>query len=149
MYKVCVIHGPNLNLLGKREPSIYGNHTLEDLNKQLVNFGISIGADVETFQSNYEGAIVDKIQQLHSSDFLIINAAAYTHTSIAIRDALLAVGIPAIEVHISNIYKRDSFRHHSYIADVVEGQITGLGVFGYQLALQAAVYYLQGGKTGE
>lgn len=147
MNKVCVIHGPNLNLLGSREPSFYGEITLEELNKQLLVYGEELGIEVETFQSNYEGAIVEKIQQSTVYDCLIINAAAYTHTSIAIRDALLAVMVPTVEVHISNIYRREDFRQRSLLADVVQGQIVGFGIFSYRLALDAAVHLLQGGTT--
>jgi 3-dehydroquinate dehydratase-2 len=147
MYKVCVIHGPNLNLLGSREPSLYGKITLEELNKQLINYGKKVGLEVETFQSNYEGAIVEKIQQAAGCNCLIINAAAYTHTSIAIRDALLAVKVSTVEVHISNIYRREDFRQRSLLADVVQGQIVGFGVYGYRLALDAAIHLIQGGTT--
>jgi 3-dehydroquinate dehydratase-2 len=147
MSKVCIIHGPNLNLLGSREPSLYGEITLEELNRQLTDYGKRLGLEVETFQSNYEGAIVEKIQQAVGCDCLIINAAAYTHTSIAIRDALLAVKVPAVEVHISNIYRREDFRQRSLLADVVQGQIVGFGVYGYRLALDAAIHLLQGGTT--
>jgi len=147
MYKVCVIHGPNLNLLGSREPSLYGEITLEELNKQLINDGKRLGLEVETFQSNYEGALVEKIQQAAGCNCLIINAAAYTHTSIAIRDALLAVKVPTVEVHISKIYRREVFRQHSMLADVVQGQIIGFGISGYRLALDAAVHLIQGGTT--
>ncbi len=142
MPRVCVIHGPNLNLLGKREPEIYGNVTLKELNKQLQDYGKELGMEVDTFQSNCEGAIVDKIQEAGKYDYLIINAAAYSHTSIAIRDALKAVQKPAMEVHISNIYEREDFRQHSMLANVVQGQITGLGVPGYRFALEAAAYFL-------
>ncbi|MDD2212731.1 MAG: type II 3-dehydroquinate dehydratase [Clostridia bacterium] len=147
MSKVCIIHGPNLNLLGSREPLVYGKITLEELNKQLISYGQKLGLEVETFQSNHEGALVEKIQQAASYDYLVINAAAYTHTSIAIRDALLAIKIPAVEVHISNIYQREDFRQQSLLANVVQGQIIGLGVLGYRLALDAAAYFLQGGKS--
>ncbi len=142
MPRICVIHGPNLNLLGKREPSVYGDVTLKELDKQLIEYGKELGLEVDTFQSNHEGAIVDKIQELTNYDYLIINAAAYTHTSIAIRDALQAVKKPTLEVHISNIYKREDFRQHSLLANVVQGQITGLGVPGYRFALEAAAYFL-------
>ena len=134
MFKVCIIHGPNLNLLGSREPLIYGKLTFEELNEQLISYGQKLGLDVKIFQSNHEGALVEKIQEATGYDYLIINVAAYTHTSIAIRDALLATKIPAIEVHISNLAQREAFRQHSLLADVVQGQIMGLGVFGYRLA---------------
>jgi 3-dehydroquinate dehydratase-2 len=143
MYKVCVLHGPNLNMLGYREPSFYGDISLGKLNRQLIAYGEQLGLEVQTFQSNHEGVLVDKIHQSLDCDYLIINAAAYTHTSIAIRDALLAVKIPALEVHISNVYKREEYRQHSLLADVVQGQIVGLGVLGYRLALEAAACFLK------
>ena len=137
MKKVLVIHGPNLNLLGTREPETYGNRTLADIDKALVERGQAIDLQVETFQSNHEGDIVYKIQAATKGCHgLVINPAAYTHTSIAIRDALLALDIPVIEVHLSNIYKREPFRHQSKISDVVTGKITGLGHHGYRLALE-------------
>ena len=136
--KVLVIHGPNLNMLGKREPEIYGKTTLADINSDLENLGTTLGISVETFQSNHEGAIVEKIQKAAATQKgIIINPAAYTHTSIAIRDALLALDIPIIEIHISNIYKREPFRHKSLISDVVTAQIAGLGIKGYTVALKA------------
>jgi 3-dehydroquinate dehydratase II len=135
--KILVIHGPNLNLLGKREAGIYGHTTLADLNSQMRDLSQSLDIVTEFFQSNSEGAIVDAIQA-KDYDVLIINPAAYTHTSIAIRDAIAAVGKPAIEVHISNIYKREEFRKESFIAGVAAGQISGLGTEGYLLALRPA-----------
>jgi 3-dehydroquinate dehydratase-2 len=136
--KVLVIHGPNLNMLGKREPEIYGKSTLADINSDLENLGTTLGIFVETFQSNHEGAIVEKIQEAAATQKgIILNPAAYTHTSIAIRDALLALDIPIIEIHISNIYKREPFRHKSLISDVVTAQISGLGIKGYTVALKA------------
>ncbi len=142
--KVLVIHGPNLNMLGKREPEIYGRTTLDEINSNLEKLGTSLGIFVETFQSNHEGAIVDKIQETAATQHgMIINPAAFTHTSIAIRDALLALDIPIIEIHISNIYKRESFRHKSLISDVADAQITGLGIKGYSIALKALAEMLQ------
>ena len=136
--KVLIIHGPNLNLLGIREPEIYGRTTLSDINSSLEELGNRLGLAVETFQSNHEGAIVDKIQQAVSEqNGLIINPAAYTHTSIAIRDALAVLDIPIIEIHISNIYKREPFRHQSLISGVVTAQIKGFGAQGYFMALEA------------
>ena len=135
--KILVIHGPNLNLLGSREAGIYGSTTLADLNAQIHDLSQALGMEDEVFQSNSEGAIVDAIQ-VREYDVLIINPAAYTHTSIAIRDAIAAVGKPAIEVHISNIYKREEFRKESYISGVATGQISGLGAEGYLLAVRAA-----------
>ncbi|TAN40818.1 MAG: type II 3-dehydroquinate dehydratase [Nitrospirae bacterium] len=135
--KILVIHGPNLNLLGSRETTVYGEDTLSDINGRISALCRELGMEAEIFQSNSEGGIVDAIQQ-KTYDLLIINPAAYTHTSVAIRDAVAAVGRPAIEVHISNIYKREDFRHHSYISGVAVGQICGLGVDGYLLAVRAA-----------
>ncbi len=135
--KILVIHGPNLNLLGRREPGFYGSATLDDLNRRIEALAAELDLGVEIVQSNSEGAIVDSIQE-KTYDLLIINPAAYTHTSVAIRDAIAAVGRPAIEVHISNIYKREEFRHTSFISAVAEGQISGLGVEGYLLAVRAA-----------
>jgi len=136
--KVLIIHGPNLNMLGKREPDIYGKTTLDEINSTLGELGNRLGLAVETFQSNHEGAIVDKIQQDAAiQNGLIINPAAFTHTSIAIRDALLLLDIPVIEIHLSNIYKREPFRHKSLISDVATAQITGFGVQGYSMALEA------------
>ena len=135
---VLVIHGPNLNMLGKREPELYSDTTLDEINSTLEKLGEKLGLTVETFQSNHEGAIVDKIQEAVAlQKGIIINPAAYTHTSIAIRDALLLLDIPVIEIHISNIYKRESFRRTSMIADAATAQIAGFGVKGYQLALEA------------
>lgn len=135
---ILVIHGPNLNLLGLREPEVYGHTTLDDINKALEALGRKWHIKIETFQSNHEGSIVDKIQSVASSiDGLIINPAAYTHTSVAIRDALLTLSVPIIEVHLSNVHKREEFRHHSLMADVTTGQIVGLGAEGYYLALRA------------
>ncbi len=136
--QVLVIHGPNLNLLGKREVDIYGRTGLAAIDKRLKELGRKLRLEVETFQSNHEGAIVDRIQAaMGVCRGLIINPAAYTHTSIAIRDAVLALDLPAIEVHLSNIYGREPFRQKSMLADVVTGQIGGLGPLGYELALRA------------
>jgi 3-dehydroquinate dehydratase-2 len=135
---ILVIHGPNLNMLGKREPEIYGKITLDEINSDLKKLGKKLGISVETFQSNHEGAIVDKIQEAAATQKgIVINPAAYTHTSIAIRDALLALDIPIIEIHISNIYKREPFRHKSLMSDIVTAQIAGLGIKGYSIALKA------------
>ncbi|MDA8433052.1 MAG: type II 3-dehydroquinate dehydratase [Nitrospiraceae bacterium] len=135
--KILVIHGPNLNLLGSRETGVYGAETFDSLNARIVSLCAELGMDVEIFQSNSEGGIVDAVQG-RKYDLLVINPAAYTHTSIALRDAIAAVGKPAIEVHISNIYRREDFRKHSYISGVAVGQISGLGPEGYLLALRAA-----------
>jgi len=135
---ILVIHGPNLNLLGRREPEIYGHTTLAEINRNLADLGVQLGLAVDTFQSNHEGAIVDRIQQAAGScNGLIVNAAAFTHTSIAIRDALAALDMPVIEVHLSNIHRREPFRSTSLTAGVVSGQILGLGAIGYSLALRA------------
>lgn len=141
-HKVLVIHGPNLNMLGVREPEVYGHTTLKDIDAELVRLGAELGLGVVTVQSNFEGDIVTRIQQA-DYDLLIINPAAYTHTSVAIRDAILAVGKPAIEVHLSNIHKREEFRHYSYVAGVAVGQIAGFGVASYYLALRAAKGHLE------
>jgi 3-dehydroquinate dehydratase-2 len=135
---ILVIHGPNLNMLGQREPDTYGYTTLADIDAELKKLGTQLGLKVSTFQSNQEGVIVDTIQKaVGKLAGLVINPAAYTHTSIAIRDALILLSVPIIEVHISNIHRREPFRHHSYMADVATGQIVGLGVNGYYLALRA------------
>ena len=134
---ILVIHGPNLNMLGKREPEVYGKATLDDINAALKETANRLGVHVEAFQSNHEGAIVDKIQEImNSHQGLIINPGAYTHTSVAIRDALLLLSMPVVEVHLSNIYRREPFRHHSMVAGVATGQISGLGSDGYILALE-------------
>ena len=141
--KILVIHGPNLNLLGTREPGVYGSTTLGEINQKVAGLAGELGLEVEAFQSNSEGEIVDAIQK-RSFDLLIINPAAYTHTSIAIRDAIAAVNRPAIEVHISNIHTREEFRKTSYVSGVVTGQISGLGAEGYLLAVRAAKKILAG-----
>ncbi len=138
--RVLVLHGPNLNLLGKRQPEIYGRLTLDQINRKILDLGKELNIQVETRQSNYEGELITWIQESPKEfDALVINAAAYTHSGVALRDALLAVGIPAIEVHLSNIYKREEFRRKSLIADAVVGQISGFGVQSYLLGLRAAV----------
>ncbi len=138
---ILVMHGPNLNLLGTREPAVYGYETLEDINHTLVNTGLREGIRVETFQSNHEGALVERIHAARTDGtrFVIINPAAFTHTSVAIRDALAGVALPFIEVHLSNVHKREPFRHHSYFSDVAVGTIVGLGSKGYLLALGYAI----------
>ena len=136
--KIVVIHGPNLNMLGTREPEVYGTTTLEDVNTMLAQRAAELGLAVEAFQSNHEGELVDKIQAcVGTCSGVIINPAAYTHTSVAIKDALMLLDIAVIEVHISNVYKREPFRHSSMVSDVVSGKIVGLGVLGYKLALDA------------
>jgi len=142
--KILVINGPNLNLLGEREKDNYGETTLETINAQLSDLATELGVEIDFFQSNTEGAIVDKIQSAKGIfDGIIINPAAYTHTSIALRDALLAVKIPAVEVHLSNIHAREEFRQHSYTAGVCLGQIAGFKKDSYTLALRALVSYLK------
>ena len=142
MERIFVINGPNLNLLGSREPDIYGSATLEEINLDLITLGETLGCEVECYQSNCEGDIVTAIQEC-DADFLIINAGAYTHTSVAIPDAISAVKIPAIEVHLSNVHKREGFRHHSFLSRVCVGVICGFGPGSYQLALRAAAEHLR------
>jgi 3-dehydroquinate dehydratase-2 len=137
--KILVIHGPNLNLLGKRESDIYGTKTLEDVNKMLKTLAGELKVEIDVRQSNHEGEIVDWIQNSKDYFALVINPAAYTHTSVAIRDAIAAVKIPAVEVHLSNIHSREEFRHKSLIAPVAYGQISGFGFESYLLGLRAAV----------
>jgi len=135
--QVLILHGPNLNLLGTREPEVYGSVTLDQINADLVKMGADAGFSVSSFQSNHEGALIDRVQaaRLDGTAFIIINPAALTHTSVGLRDALAGVALPFIEVHISNVHKREPFRHHSYLSDIAEGTIVGLGPDGYRLAL--------------
>lgn len=144
--KVLVIHGPNLNLLGKREPDVYGSMTLEEIDGRIKALAGELGLEVSLFQSNSESGIVERIQS-GVYDLLVINPAAYTHTSVAIRDAISASGKPAIEVHLSNIHRREEFRKHSYVAGVAMGQISGFGPECYLLALRAAKACLESGKS--
>ena len=146
--RILVLHGPNLNMLGKREPEVYGALTLEQLNAELAAQAAKLGVAVECRQTNHEGVLVDMIQAADGAcDCIIINPAAFTHYSIAVRDALAAISTPAIEVHLSNIYRREEFRHHSVTAPVSVGQIAGFGSQGYMLALYAAVdIIVRGGK---
>lgn len=138
--KILVIHGPNLNMLGKREPDIYGHESLVEIDARLKKDGRKWGVNVETFQSNCEGALVDTLQQAAGIfDGIVINPAAYTHTSVAIRDALAMLDIPVVEIHLSNIHRREPFRHTSMIADIVAARIAGFGAYGYTLALQGLV----------
>lgn len=138
---IQIIHGPNLNMLGTREPGHYGSQTLADIDEELIQLGDKLGVRITTFQSNHEGEIVDKIQRL-DVDALIINPAAYTHTSVAIRDALLAVKTPFVEVHLSNIHKREDFRHKSMMVDMAMGVIAGFGSQSYTLALRGLHHHL-------
>ncbi len=145
---ILVIHGPNLNLLGKREPEVYGYLTLEDINQQLTAQAEKATLQLDTFQSNWEGAIVDRIHQAPQDgvQYIIINPAALTHTSVAVRDALLGVAIPFIEVHLSNVHAREAFRHHSYLSDKAIGVICGLGAKGYAAALDYIIEKIQSSK---
>jgi 3-dehydroquinate dehydratase-2 len=144
--RVLVIHGPNLNLLGTREPHIYGTTTLAQIDAELYRRAAQAGAEVDTFQSNVEGEIVTRIQQARGTfDAIVINAGAYTHTSLAIRDAIEAVALPVVEVHLSNVHKREAFRHHSHLAAVCIGQVLGFGATSYYLGLEAALAHLAAG----
>jgi len=146
---VLVLHGPNLNLLGRREPGIYGRVTLEAINRLLEEEAQKLEAKISAKQSNHEGVLVDAIhdaQEKHQG--ILINAGAYTHTSVAIRDAIAAVNIPTVEVHLSNIYRREEFRHHSFIAPVAIGQISGFGADSYSLGLHALVNHLRQSNVG-
>ena len=144
MRKILVIHGPNLNLLGSREPDVYGKVTIDEINKDLAKTAKSKKVSLEIIQSNHEGEIVEKIGKAKGSfDGILINPAAYTHTSVAIRDAVSAVDIPTVEVHLSNIYGREEFRHTSLIAPVAKGQVSGFGKMSYILGLEALVWLLE------
>ncbi len=142
--RILVLHGPNLNLLGKREPEIYGSHTLEDVNRALAVQANLMGVALDCFQSNHEGGLIDMIHSAAGNrDGIMINPGAYTHTSVALRDALAGVNIPTVEVHLSNIHRREEFRHHSYIAPIAVGQISGFGPDSYRLGLEALVNHLK------
>jgi len=146
--KILVIHGPNLNLLGIREPEIYGSITLDDINNRLSSLAKELGVEVSFYQSNHEGELVQKIQDaMGVYDAIVINPGAYTHTSVALRDAISSTGIPTVEAHISNIYKREEFRKHSYISGVAIGQIAGFGADSYLLALRAAAGFVKAGGS--
>jgi 3-dehydroquinate dehydratase-2 len=141
---VVVINGPNLNLLGTREPHLYGSTTLDEVNQQATEQAKTLGITLETFQSNYEGAIIDRIQAARGvADAIIINPAGFTHTSVPIRDALLGVNIPFVEVHVSNVHAREDWRHHSYFTDKAEAMICGLGAFGYTAAIEFAAKHIK------
>jgi 3-dehydroquinate dehydratase-2 len=139
--QVLVLHGPNLNLLGSREPGIYGSTTLSQIDADLSQMAALAGANLQSFQSNHEGALIDRVQAAAAdgTDFIVINPAALTHTSVGLRDALAAVKLPFVEVHLSNVHKREPFRHHSYFSDLADGVICGLGPLGYRLALEYAL----------
>ena len=145
MPKILVLHGPNLNLLGEREPQHYGTGTLADIDARLREIGTARGCEVVSFQSNSESALVERLHaaRTDATGYIVINPAAYTHTSVALRDALAAVAIPYIEVHLSNVHAREPFRRHSYFSDLAAGVITGLGPLGYELALEAAARALR------
>ena len=143
-FKILVINGPNLNMLGRREPDKYGSKTLVEITDDLNNAAATLNVELQHFQSNSEAALIERIHDAWQQvDSIIINPAAFTHTSVALRDALLSVAIPFFEVHLSNIHQREAFRHHSYFSDVAQGVICGFGAMGYHFALQAAVSRLQ------
>ena len=141
MATILVLHGPNLNLLGTREPEVYGSSTLDDINRELTDIALASGHHLQAMQSNAEYELIERIHSAKQEgiNFILFNPGAFTHTSVALRDALLGVAIPFIEVHISNVYARESFRHKSYFSDIAEGVICGMGTQGYQLAFQAAL----------
>jgi len=145
MAKILLLNGPNINMLGKREPEIYGHLTLNDIEQQCITQGQAEGIDVTCLQSNAEFALIEAIHQAPEAgvNFIVINPAAFTHTSVALRDALLAVNLPFIEVHISNVHAREAFRHHSYFSDIAQGVIVGLGPAGYNYAMQSAIAHIQ------
>ncbi|KMK52252.1 3-dehydroquinate dehydratase [[Actinobacillus] muris] len=144
MKKILLLNGPNLNMLGKREPHLYGSQTLSDIEQHLQQTAVRYNLALDYFQSNSEQALIERIHQAFQQvDFIIINPAAFTHTSVALRDALLAVAIPFVEVHLSNVHAREPFRHHSYLSDIAKGVICGLGAKGYDYALDYAAHYLQ------
>jgi 3-dehydroquinate dehydratase-2 len=149
MARVLVLHGPNLNLLGEREPGIYGSDTLQSIDQRLMALATEAGCELTTFQSNAEAALIDTVQQARASgtEFVIINPAAFTHTSVALRDALAATQLPFVEVHLSNVHAREPFRHHSYFSDLAAGVICGLGPLGYEAALQFALQHLNNSSS--
>ncbi|QIW15257.1 type II 3-dehydroquinate dehydratase [Pasteurellaceae bacterium RH1A] len=144
MKKILLLNGPNLNMLGKREPQIYGSQTLADIEQGLQKLALARGYELDYFQSNSEEALINRIHQAFGQvDFILINPAAFTHTSVALRDALLAVAIPFVEIHLSNVHAREPFRHHSYLSDVAKGVICGLGAKGYEYGLDFAISQLE------
>ena len=138
---ILVLHGPNLNLLGTREPAVYGSTTLQDIDRELQQIAQEAGATLQSLQSNHEGVLIDRVHAARTdgTDFIVINPGAFTHTSVALRDAIAGVAIPFVEVHLSNVHRREAFRHHSYFSDLAEGVIVGLGAQGYSLALKFAL----------
>jgi 3-dehydroquinate dehydratase-2 len=138
---VLVLHGPNLNLLGTREPAVYGSVTLPDIDRELTQIAKEAGAGLQSLQSNHEGVLIDRVHAARTdgTDFIVINPGAFTHTSVALRDAFAGVAIPFVEVHLSNVHRREAFRHHSYFSELAEGVIVGLGAQGYYLALRFAL----------
>lgn len=148
-HRILVLHGPNMNLLGSREPGVYGHTSLEALDTALKALGTELGADIECKQSNHEGDLVDYLHgSRHTADGVLINPAAYTHTSLALRDAIVAVGHPTVEIHISHIHARESFRQQSFVAPACIGSIAGFGPRSYTLGLRALIDYLNAGKAG-
>jgi 3-dehydroquinate dehydratase-2 len=147
--RILVLHGPNLNLLGQREPQIYGKTTLADINQSLLALAAELQVEVVDFQSNHEGALIDRLHaaRLDGTRYIVINPAAYTHTSVALRDAIAATDLPFIEVHLSNVYRREAFRHHSYFSDLAVAVISGCGAHGYNLALRHAASELGNRKN--
>ncbi|KPJ87758.1 MAG: 3-dehydroquinate dehydratase [Gammaproteobacteria bacterium SG8_11] len=145
MADILILHGPNLNLLGTREPHHYGQDRLEEINRRLQTQASDKGLSAQCYQSNAEHQLIDRVHlaQQENTAFIVINPAGFTHTSVALRDALAAVQIPFIEVHLSNVYSREEFRRHSYFSDIAVGVISGLGALGYELALQAAIHYIE------
>ncbi len=150
MSRILVLHGPNLNLLGTREPHLYGGLTLSEINQRISDIALQAGHDLISRQSNAEHELVDFIQSaaIDGTDFIVINPAAFTHTSVALRDAVIAAEVPFIEVHLSNIFSREEFRHHSYLSDIAVGVICGLGAQGYEFGVQAAISYLAAKANG-
>jgi len=142
--RILILHGPNLNLLGQREPEVYGRETLADINESLSLLADELAVAIETYQSNHEGNLIDKIHAAQNDGFagIIVNPGGLTHTSVALRDAISSISLPVIEAHLSNIHARESFRHHSYVAGVVVGQVAGFGAMSYHLALRGLVAHL-------